>query len=341
MRGYAGYELTRIGNHWLLVEEIDGSVLDLPAGNPLHTQKTNESETPLSEQEKVTVSHRMHPETKERLSIAASKYDVNEGVLLGYVIREYYETDGWGYSLEALEALADGAAPAEPEQSDPTSRREAQDIICDQLDNGTGGDLLAEDIREVITDVAGPTVVDGKNGHLSDVLDRLGYVHHPETDQVYITEERRSEMGIRPEDPAIDRKPCSVLNKSERVEGIRVHLSRTGRGMTVSQIHAELFCGNGSKSYMRNLVHEVAESDGFTYRTTVGGSKKILRATDPNPEPDPPHTQKTESEPEGNADDREQEQAQERCEEVESDASAQMDALVNAEPATDGGIDGC
>lgn len=69
-----------------------------------------------------------------------------------------------------------------------------------------------------------------------------------------------------------------MLVKNDRIEGIKDYLSRTGWGLSVSEIHTEVFDGNGSKSYMRNLADEVAASEGFTFRKTPGG-KKVLRAT--------------------------------------------------------------
>lgn len=279
-RGYAGFELTRIADHWLLVEEVEDDILDFSDLDSPHTQKTNDSSVPLNEEEKVTVSHRIHPETKEQLSIAASQYGVNQGVLLGYVIREYYQTDGWGYSLEALEEIVNGSRPEpEPEKREPTTREGRLDEICDRLDNGTDGDLLEPDIREVIADVAGPSVVDGSNGYFSDVLDNLDYVHHPNAESLYIPRsELKRRFDLTPDDPAIDRKPYLVLTKDERVEGIKVYLRRERSPKTVNEIHTEVFDGNGSRSYMRNLMDEVAASDGFRYAKSTGG-KKLLRAT--------------------------------------------------------------
>lgn len=330
---YAGFEAEQIADLWLAIEKADPDTLDLPTGTPPHTQKMNVSDTPLENQEKIEVHAGIHPETKERLSLAAAEYDVNPGVLIGYIIREYYETDGWGRSIEAV-----GSSVGVESDSEPTTRAGRLDLICNRLDAAgklQGGEVLADDVREVIADVAGPTVVDGKNGYLLDVLDRIGYVHHPHVDHLYASETILDEQyGVKPDAPAIDRKPYSALSKDDRIEGIKHTLARTGAGMTVSEIHEKIFDGNGSKSYMRNLAHEVGASDGFEYKTTLSGSKKILRASDPSPKchPGPERGQEPDQEPK-------QEPEQDRRKEIENEATHQMDVLSQAIPATDGGED--
>lgn len=330
-RGYAGFELTRIADHWLLVEEIDDDVLNLPQSDSPHTQKTNDSRTRLEDEEKVTVSHRVHPDTKEQLSIAADQFDVNQGVLLGYVIREYYETDGWDYSLETLEEISNGARPEpEPERREPTSRREKLDVICEQL--AGSDDLLESEIADVITEIAGQSVVHGTHGYFDDVLDRLGYVHHPNADGIFIRESRLAErFDLSPADPAYDRKPYEALTKSERVEGLKLALQRAGYGMTVSTIHTDVFNGKGSKSYMRNLADEVADADGFEFRKTPGG-KRILKWFGPSPEQSDTHSASESDEVDSNDE-------QDTRDKIQEEAEENMTALMHAQAATDGGSD--
>lgn len=142
---------------------------------------------------------RFHPDIADRLRGYAKKYDVNNGVLLGYILREYYETDGWGYSIEAVGSDS-------VEDRTPTTRSEKLTSICEQIDTSGNGDLLATDVREVIADVAGPTVVDGANGYLSDVLDRLGYVYHPHVAHLFVPEDLVEEnFRISPDAPAYQR----------------------------------------------------------------------------------------------------------------------------------------
>lgn len=318
---YAGVEAERIVRLWFRFEEDGASPRPGHAGTPPHTQKTNGSSVPLEDQEKIIVGVRFHPGLKERLTDVADQYDVYPGVMLAYILREYYETDGWGYAPEAV-----GSDLTSTADTEPSSRRERLTVICDRLYTAENGELLAEDIREVIADVAGPTVVDGPNGYLSDVLDRIGYVHHPHVDHIYIAEEVRADQyGVSPDDPAIDRKPFSQLSRAEKIEGIEDYVSRSRRGFAVSKVHAEIFDGEGSTTHVRDLVHTVAEKDGFKYSTTISGSKKVLKGSRPS--------ESEEQEDEDKTDD-------ETRPELEDEADAQMDALMNAKSArTDGGQD--
>lgn len=252
----------------------------------------------------------MHPEVKERLKIAASEYDENPGVLLGYILREYYETNGWGYSIEAVgqdTASAPGVVEDKPEEPNPTSRREKKELICERVEPDPNGTIRGGDLRDLIGEIAGETVVDD---YLPSILDRLAYVHHPKIYGLYIPQDDLTDYGLTTDDPAIDRKPYEALDRSEKIEGMKEKLRRGNVGLSVRQIHEQVFDGNGSTSHIRQLVHTVAESDGFAYRKTPGG-KKVLRwvgssapaaaaATDggcqidadsdsaPNPERDPP-----------------------------------------------------
>lgn len=338
---YVGVEAERIYLLWREIEEMDRSVLDLPTGDPIHTQKTNESDTPLPDQEKEYVQVAFHPDLKESISGYADQYGVNQGVLLGYILREYYETDGWGYSIEAVGSPTPDSEGRVDEI--PTSRREKKDLICERISATTNpdGNLHVDTLHETIGEIAGETVVDD---YLPDILDRLGFVHHPYTNLLFIHESRLEDLGVSPTAPSIERKPYSALNRQEKIKGIKETLKCTGAGMTVSEIHTELFDGNGSDSHIRQLVHAVAEANSFVYRETPGGSKVlravgVSRSASPDPESEPEVEAEVESAPFEDVD-------RQRRETVESEAAAEMDALMNAaatldgeQAATDGGAD--
>lgn len=332
---YAGIEAERIVLLWFEIEETDPSDLDLPTGTPAHTQKKKNSGTPLSEQEKEYVQVRFHPEIKERLSIAASEYDVNQGVLLGYVLREYYETDGWGRSIEAV-----GSDPSEPESTKeiPYGESEKADWIAEQIE--PTDEILADDIREVIEEAGAASRV---SHYLPLVLDRLGYVHHPNVEGIHIPQEALDErFGVSPTDPAFYRKPWSALSRSERIEGLEMELEDLGQPRTVSQIHDEIFGGEGSRNYIRDLANTVADSDGYEYKTSVGGTKRLRHIgsrsrSHSRSRSDPEGESEPEPEQEPTANDSEQEQERNR-KEIETEAADEMAALMNASPETDGGI---
>lgn len=325
---YAGFEASRIMKLWMAVEEcdlIDGSPSEGETRVRQHIEEKNETDTPLSEQEKRMVGVRVHPATKERFARYAPKYDVNKGVLLAYALREYYETNGWGYgSIEAVDQeQADTKQKQETTDEIPSSRRERKALICDRLDPDPEKNLHVEQLREEIATVAGETVIDA---YLPDVLDRLDYVHHPDVAELYVHESRFANFDVDLDDPAIDRKPYAVLDREEKVDGIKIAIHRNG-GMTVPEIHERVFDGNGSRSHVRDLVSIVAEADGYRYRSTVSGNHKILQAIAPDPSLPLDHGAESEDEQE-QADDN-----QERRNEVEQEAGERMDQLMAGEPA--------
>lgn len=268
---YAGIEAERIARLWLELEDTGATPRAGHTGTPLHTQKKKESDTPLADQEKTKVQARFLPDIKERLKIAASEYEENPGVLLGYILREYYETGGWGYSIEAVDSPT--STIQEDEEPVPYHVENKKDYICERVEPDPNGTIHADDLRGLIAEVAGGSRVDD---YLPDILDRLDYVHHPHIYGLYIPLDDLADYGLTIDDPAIDRKPYEALTRSEKIEGIKERLRSNGASMTVGRIHAGIFDGKGSTSHMRDLVSEISESDGFAYRSTPGGTK-VLR----------------------------------------------------------------
>lgn len=338
---YTGIEAEQIADLWLALEESDTTPRAGHTGTPLHTNEKNVSDTPLDEKEKTKVNVRMHPDTKEQLSIYASRYDVHEGVLLAYIIREYYETDGWGYSIEAIGAARD----ADVEQDIPHSESGKKEWICDRIEPDPNGTIHGDDIRDLIREVGAESRI---NHYLPAVVDQLDYVHHPQVYGLYIPREQMADHGLISNDPALYRKPYEALDRSEKIEGIRAVLSTRGVAMPVNRIHAEVFDGNGSTQHIRDLVHTVAEASDATYQPTAGGTK-VLRVTSDEYPPEPgsePATTEPESESSKPADEPVDESAEteiesdEKRDELEDEAAVEMGALMNATQArTDGGDD--
>lgn len=338
---YTGVEAELIARLWIEIEETDPSALALPTDTPPHTQEKKVSDTPLSEQEKVKVQVRFNPDLKEEISVYADKYDENEGVLLGYILREYYETDGWGYSIEAVGSTSLSEQSDEETDTDiPYAESDKKDWICDRLEPGPDGATHEDQIRDLIRKAGAESRV---NHYLPDVLDRLNYVHHPTANGLYIPcQDLYEEHGLSIDDPAIYRKPVEALSREERIEGIKAILSTRKTAMPVDRIHSEIFDGNWSKSHIRNLVTTIADSEGATYKPTAGGTM-VLRVDPCGYPPEPEHRSEPEPEPEpelepaDTTDDQEQDQNQD----IESEAASEMKLLMESEPArTDGGVDG-
>lgn len=321
---YAGVIAEYIALLWIEIEGTDPDAPDLPTGDPTHTQKKKNSKTPLSEQETEYVQVRFHPDVADQLRGYAKEYDVNNGVLLGYILREYYETDGWGYSIEAV-----GSGPTVcPETGDvPYGEAAKADWIAERVETEPNGFIHESSIREVVERAgAASRFVDYRDA----VLDRLDYVYHPNTTKLYVPRDHLADLGISPTAPAYYRKPFDLLDRGEKIEGLKQELESMDQALTARQVHNEIFNGNGSASHIRDLVHAVAEMEDFTYHKTPSG-KKVLRYVgsrrSPSTEPKPDPTGESESE-----DDRK------RREDVEADAVEQMDALMSGydtNPETD------
>lgn len=100
-------------------------------------------------------------------------------------------------------------------------------------------------------------------------------MYHPENADLYIHESRLEEMGVDPHVPPIDRKPAAVLDRNERVQGIKIELFRARTAMSASKIQSSVLDGAYSISHVRDLTNEIDNQDGFGFRNTTGG-KKIL-----------------------------------------------------------------
>lgn len=124
---------------------------------------------------------------------------------------------------------------------------------------------------------------------------------------------------------AFERTSYDALTTEERVEAVRVKLLQradSGRGAQVSaaDIQAEFFDGEPSDSVAHDLRNRAAEADGFAVRKARDGVMKVRvnvsEVTDTNL-----------LEAAGVADRRK----------AEAEATAEMDALMNAQVVTDGG----
>lgn len=249
---------------------------DLQTGDPPHTQKKSMSETPLSEQKKCKVQVGVHPPTKEAFAAYARSHGENPGVMFAYAIREYRQGGRLGRIEDARTAGSElgHLKEQEQEQEIPYHVEDKKDYICERVEPDPNGTIRGGDLRELIGDVAGGSRVDD---YLPDVLDRLDYVHHPQVYGLYIPRDDLADYNLTEDDPAIDRKPYEALTRAEKIEGIEETLRHPDGSMTVGRVHNAIFNGNGSTSHIRDLVHTVAESDGFAYKSTPSG-QKVLRA---------------------------------------------------------------
>ena len=310
-------------------------VSDLQTDSPAHTHRKKELQTPLNEEKKCKVRNGVHPPTKEAFAAYARKNDEYPGVMFAYALREYLN----GGRIGRIEEIKSRDAKDEPESTEkiPYGESEKADWIAEQVE--ADGPVHADDIRPVIEEAGAASRVDH---YRPLVLDRLGYVHHPNAENLYIARaDLEEQFGISPGDAPFYRKPWGALDRCERIEGLKKELIRLDSPLTVSEIHDKIFGGEGSRNYIRDLANTVAESDEFAYGKSVGGTKRLRFAgsrsrshsrsrSDPEGESEPEQRQ------EPTADNSEQEQERGR-EEIETEAADEMAALMNASPETDGG----
>lgn len=319
--------------------EVEKEISDtLQTGGPAHTEKTNATTIPLSEQEKCRVRVGVHPPTKEAFSSFARSNGENPGVMFAYAIREYRNGGRLGRIAEKLEQQDD-----QEQERNPTTPVEKREVICDRIRNTVGLDrnIPEERLVETIGNVAGssqPTI----DKYLPDVLDDLGLVYHPENAALYVHESRLEDMDVDPHGPSIDRKPAGVLDRDERVQGIKIKLSRVGTAMSASEIQSSVLDGAYSISHVRDLTNEIANQDGFGFRNTAGGKKILGKSGGSTHQTRIQTSSRSTGSDHAQQDDQiqgqEQDDSDER-EEITSDAAAEMDALMNAAVATDGGED--
>ncbi|WP_245998562.1 hypothetical protein [Halalkalicoccus subterraneus] len=319
----------------------------LQTGGPSQIEKTNATTTPLSEQEKCRVRVGVHPPTKEVFASVARSNGMNPGVMFAYAIREYREGGRMRRIVEKFKKFDEFKQQDDHEQEEecnPTTPAEKHEVICDQIRDTVGLDknIPEETLVETIEDVAGssqPTI----NKYLPDVIDDLELVHHPKNADLYIHESRLEEMGIDPNAPPIDRKPAAVLDRDERVQAIKIELHRNAAAMSVSEIQSSVLDGAWSWSHVDELTTEIANQDGFGFRDT-NSSKKILGKSGGSSHQTRSQSSSRSSGTDSTGSDHAQQHDHDQDdnderEKLTSDAAAEMDVLMNAEVATDGGED--
>jgi hypothetical protein len=335
---YAGTEANHAMRQYMDIDEFAEVEKEISAtlqtGGPAHTEKINATTTPLSEQEKCRVQVAVHPPTKEAFSSFARSNGENPGVMFAYAIREYRDGGRLGRIAEKLEQQDD-----QEQERHPTTSEEKHEVICDRIRDTVGLDqnIPEETVVETIGDVAGssqPTI----DKYLPDVLDALGLVYHPENVDLYIHESRLEEMGVDPHAPPIDRKPAAVLDRNERIQGIKIELFRARTAMSASEIQSSVLDGAYSMSHVRDLTHEIANQDGFGFRDTIGG-KKVLGKSGGSSQQTRSQSSSQSSGTDSTASGQDDQDDNDEREKITSDAAAEMDALMNAEVATDGGED--
>lgn len=162
--------------------------------------------------------------------------------------------------------------------------------------------------------------------YLDWVMDEFNLVENPDNDALFIAESKA------PDGPAADHKAFGDLSQDEAVEGIQVILARSaqsstnGKASVTSTVVREQYYDNDpSPGHTTQLIRRAAEGPGFTIKKRNG--ELVLRVDLDGVAPGVLETVANSTGSEGGD------------ESVEDQASADMDALVNAQIATDGGTE--
>lgn len=366
--GYVGREVERAMREWIdrdafaPVEALADRLVRAAGRTPANLSQKKSAVDPPTGNDTTTVQCRVDPDVKERFAHhAKTKTDDRVGTVLARALRERRDGGRARRVREKLERVTDDAEGLLAEQNpdeDGLSLIERRTVaICNRLrDQFTRDDLEAA--IEAIAGGSDPTI----QKYTDRVLDRLGYVQHPDNPDLFIPEAEAEEYGFNPDAPAYYRKQYGGLSREEKARGLRVDLARRSLSnnrryaMDASTIHQDVFDGQPSESHVRGLMDRAADADGFSTDTRGGVERlrvDLRRATD-----DLMATAEAVRDGDGadapaSGRDRHDGQ-QDGVDGGESDASpgvqagngdhadvdTEMDALMDATPVTGGGVEG-
>jgi hypothetical protein len=229
--------------------------------------------------------------------------------------------------------------------------------LADHLtaDDGGPGAFTREDFGDALEAMPyrGGDTEHMRDTHLQPVLGRLGFTEHPNNPDLFVPEERAAEyaeqQGIDPDAPAFERKPYDDLTDAERIHALRVELARRAseyggkRALRADTVRSDVFDGTPGARKVKDLMDRAADARGF--ETDAKGGTKRLRcdleavqardvladagSTSAAPAGEAGGTDET---PGVDADDT-------GGNGPETDADTRMDALMDATPVADGGVE--
>jgi hypothetical protein len=365
IQGNVGREVERAMREWVdaddfaSVENLVDRLVKAAGRTPENLSQKKSGVDPPGGSDTTKVGCRVPADLKERFAHhAKTESDDRVGIVLARALRERRGGGRAHRIREKLERVADDAegllAELDPDEDGLSLIERRTVAICNRL----GDSFTRDDLEAAIEAIAGgsdPTI----QKYTDRVLDRLGYVQHPDKPVLFISEAYAEELGVNLDVPAFYRKGYGRLTRQEKVQGLRVELARRslsnqGRyAMTASDIRQDVFDGRPSEGYVRDLMQWTADADGFS--TDTRGGVERLRVDLERADSDLAETTKAVRDDDG-ADGRyrgrdRQDGQQDGVDGGESDTcpgvqpddggsqkvDTEMDALMNATPVTDGG----
>jgi len=235
----------------------------------------------------VKVRCRVRPRVKDDFRGFAKQTEHRLGIALAHALQLRREGGRSERVERKLEAVVDEAekllATANEDRDERMLPKEKRTVmLCQELKQevGVGGGELPDEFpKEALRDVIESNLGDSDyffETYTDRVLDRLGYVPHPEIDILYADEDTVEEK------PPIDRKQYKDLSREERVEGLRIKLGRDAyeNGGTlqysVSEIRDSVFEGVPTDDTVKRYMNQASEEDGYGLLRQNG--RNVLRA---------------------------------------------------------------
>jgi hypothetical protein len=369
--GYVGHEVERAMREWIdrdafaPVEALADRLVRAAGRTPANLSQKKSAVDPPTGNDTTTVQCRVDSDVKERFAHhARTKTDDRTGTVLARALRERRDGGRARRVREKLERVSDDAedllAELNPDDGGLSIREQRTVAICNRLGEQFSRDDLENAIRDQGLE-SEPTIRD----YTDRVLERRGCVPHPNNPDLFVPESTAREIARDndvpgPDAPAYYRRSYGSLTRDEKVRGLRVELARralsnNGRSQAdAATIRQDIFDGQPSEGHTRDLMDLAADADGFTTTSRHGAERlrvDLRRTTD-----DLLATAKAVRDDDGTdapASGRDRHDGQQDdVDGSESDASpgvqldspadvdTEMDALMNATPVTDGGVEG-
>jgi len=274
IKGYVGREVERAMREWIdsddfaPVEDRVDRLVQAAGRTPADLSQKKRASTPPGGEDTTRVTCRVDTRLKEDFAgFVKRTSDDRLGVALARALRQRRSGGRAQRVLDKLDRVIDDAEDllAEVAGDGDLSLREKRTIaICDRL----GPQFKQSDLEDTIADVVGdspPTIRD----YTDKVLDRLEYVQHPNTPDLFVPEDYARDVGADPDAPAIDRKSYAGLTREEKVRGLRIDLARRSMSnggryqIDADTVKRSVFDGKPSDGHARELLRLAGDADGF------------------------------------------------------------------------------
>lgn len=238
--------------------------------------------------ETITQTARIDQQVLDAFKSVARQSDDRLGVEYAKALREYREGGRAGRLESNLEQLlATGGEITTADQDvdqdatpDGMNRSEKVDLICARLDQQFTDDELIATIDEIASRDGRSASAPIHRDYRELVTEQLDVEPHPETPDVWVPRETARELageGV----PDVCRRPVGRLDKSERVDRIRLEAGRraalTPDGIRVTEsstVRQGILQGEVSDKTARTYMKEAADLEGID-RMKVNGEAAI------------------------------------------------------------------